>query len=118
MKLVALSAALAATLSVAPALAAPLQCSDNTVIGFVNSGLNTNATWGNGARADSKGTLRIVGTPHTELARKNILVCGIHIVHTDPTNGAKENLRARLTVNLRRDGSVLNASMKFLESSR
>jgi hypothetical protein len=118
MKLAAAFTALSATLSVAPALAAPPQCSDSTIIGFVNNGLNTNATYGNGAAASSKGALKIVGSPHTEYAKKGILVCGIHVLHTDPTNGATENLRARLTVNLRRDGSVSGASMKFLESSR
>lgn len=117
MKLVALFAAFAA-MSIAPATAARLKCNDKTVIDFVNNGLNTNGTWENGDAANSKGALRIEGTPRTESSKKNLLVCGIRIHHTDRTNGATEILRARLWVSLGRDGSISNADIKFLESSK
>lgn len=117
MKLVAVFAALA-IIGVAPAAAARLKCSDKAVIDFVNQGLNANATWDNGDAANSKGALRVVGTPRTESSKKNLLVCGIKIHHTGRTNGATEVLRARLTVSLGPDGSVSNADIKFLEGSK
>lgn len=122
MKLVAVFAAFATT-SVAPATAARVKCDDSAVIAFVNNGLNTNATFDNGEAGNSKGPLRIVGTPRTESAKKNLLVCGIRIQHTYPTSsyptsGTTEILRARLWVHLNRDGSVSNADIKFLESSK
>jgi hypothetical protein len=51
-------------------------------------------------------------------SHKNSLICDISVRHADPSTGGVERLTARLTVKLRRDGSILNASMTFLESSR
>lgn len=116
-KLAALLVAFA-TIGTAPATAAPLRCDDKKIIEFVNKGINSNATWENGDAANSKGALRIVGKPRTEQAKKNLLVCGIQIHHTDRSNGATEVLRARLWVSLNRDGSISNADIKFLEGSK
>lgn len=118
-KLAAFLAALAFISSVAPAIATPLQCSDKAIVDFVNAGLNTNATWGDdGKPANSKGPLRIVGIPRSVSSTKRTLVCDVQVRHSDPTNGAVEFLTARLTVKLRPNGSILNAGMIFLESSR
>lgn len=110
-------------MSVAPATAARLKCSDRALVDHVNNGLVTNGSWENGEAANSKGTLRIVGTPKTESASKHQLVCGIRIQHTYPissfpTSGTTEILRARLWVNLQRDGTIGDAQIKFLESSK
>ncbi|SCM75389.1 exported hypothetical protein [uncultured Pleomorphomonas sp.] len=123
MKFVALLAAFA-TMSVAPATAARLKCSDRAVVDHINESLNTTATWEeDGEAGNSKGLLRIVGTPKTESTKKNQLVCGIRIQHifpisSFPTSGTTEILRARLWVNLQRDGTIGDARLIFLESSK
>jgi hypothetical protein len=118
-KLIAFLAAFILTLNAAPALARPLQCGDQVIVDFVNTGLRTNATWGDdGKPATSKGPLRIVGIPVNVQATKHTLVCDVRVHHSDPTTGGVETLTARLTVNLHKDGSILDASMIFLQSSR
>lgn len=121
-KLVAVLAAFA-TVSVAPAMAARLKCSDRAVVDHVNESLKTTATFENGEASNSKGPLRIVGTPKTESTKKNQLICGIRIQHTFPissfpTSGTTEILRARLWVNLQRDGTIKDADIKLLEGSK
>jgi len=118
-RLLACLAGFAFVLSAAPALATPLQCTDRAVVDFVNTGLKTNAYWGDtGKPGTSKGPLQVVGIPKSVSATKRTLVCDVRVRHSDPSNGAVEFLTARLTVRLRPNGNVLDASMIFLESSR
>lgn len=123
MKLVAVLVAFA-TMGIVPATAARLKCSDRTIVDYINKSLDTTATWSDtGEAGNSKGRLQIVGTPKTESTKKNQLVCAIKIQHTFPisnfpTSGTNEVLRARLWVNLHRDGTMADADIKFLESSK
>ncbi len=111
-------------MSIAPATAARLKCSDRAIVDHVNESFNTTGTWRDSGKAgNSRGPLRIVGTPKTESTNRNQLVCGIRIQHTFPvsdfpSSGTTEILRARLWVNLQRDGTIGDAEIKFLESSK
>lgn len=122
MKLVAVLAAFA-TVSVAPAMAARLKCSDRAVFDYVNNVLLKDGTWENGEAANSHGLLRMVGTSKTESTSKKQLVCVIRIQHTYPissfpTSGTTEVLRARIWVDLHPDGTLDGADLVFVDGSK